>query len=909
MPLSSCFPYSKEAYRSGLETGDFVYATYGIFHESWYALFCGMELSQFQQAYRPNLSSLSQIKNQSFVDAQRVILQWGLNLQGLTGSKYSLSDQDFDEQAYAETYRDNAFFETFYFVAKLHILYTFGNYREAQIVAKKASSVVHSLNGTIWTAALCFYYALTLTALYPAVSRKKRQAYWQTLTNLETRMEVWANNCPENFQHWFLLIAAEMANIRGRTAQAVTLYERAIQCAEENGFVHDQGLTNELYARFWSDRGNKKIARLYLTEARFCYEQQGALAKIRDLEERYPSLLVHTPTAPSDGAQPHVSMQQTTATTLDFVAVLKAAQVISGEIVLDSLLEQLLHIVIEHAGAQKGFLIVEENDLLVIEVAGSVEKRGISIRRAITLESSQQLPLAVVNYVKRTSESLVLGDAEHDSRFANDHYVAQYKPKSILCLPILSQGKLTEILYLENNLATNAFTPDRIEVTQILSAQAAISLENARLYNEMTQEMANRIRAEQALRQLNTQLEDYSHNLEQKVTARTSEIEQRRQVAESLRGILAIINSNRSLAKILDYIVDEASRLLGSDTSFIYRLRDPEQRIFTIQTMRGVSAKGLMGGNFPTKLAQAILKGKPVAISDVTAALPNNPTLNLSSRTLVGLIGDCRALLAVPLLVANEVYGCLLLCYANNREFSAEEIELAVAFSDQAALAIENARLRHRIKQTAVLEERGRLARELHDSVTQSLYSLTLLAEGWRRLARTDKPVNIEDWLTELGGIAQQALKEMRLLVHELRPSSLEQEGLIGALQQRLKSVEQRTGMEAHLLADNEVELPSSIEAGLYRIAQEALNNVLKHTTAISVKVFLRTDGERVILEVVDNGQGFDVNATGSRGGFGLISMLERAEELGGRLTIDSILGVGTIVKVEVSTSTTEVAG
>ncbi|HXV99676.1 MAG TPA: GAF domain-containing protein, partial [Anaerolineae bacterium] len=240
--------------------------------------------------------------------------------------------------------------------------------------------------------------------------------------------------------------------------------------------------------------------KIYLTEARFCYEQQGALAKIRDLEERHPNLLVHTPAAPIDGGQTRVSTHETTATALDFMAVLKAAQAISGEIVLDTLLEQLLHIVIEHAGAQKGFLIVEKDGRLVIEVTGAVEQKEIAIHRAITLDLSQQLPLAVVNYVKRTSESLVIGDAENDSRFAHDPYVAQYKPKSILCLPILSQGKLTEILYLENNLATDAFTPDRIEIMQILSAQAAISLENARLYNEMSQEMADRMRAEQALR-------------------------------------------------------------------------------------------------------------------------------------------------------------------------------------------------------------------------------------------------------------------------------------------------------------------------------------------------------------------------------------------------------------------------
>lgn len=255
-------------------------------------------------------------------------------------------------------------------------------------------------------------------------------------------------------------------------------------------------------------------------------------------------------------------------------------------------------------------------------------------------------------------------------------------------------------------------------------------------------------------------------------------------------------------------------------------------------------------------------------------------------------------MLAVPLIVADEVFGCLTLFYSDPRTFSGEEVALAVAFADQAALAIENARLHRQAEEAAVLEERGRLARDLHDSVTQSLYSITLLAEGWKRLDRAGRLEDTEDPLTELGELAQQALKEMRLMVHELRPPDLEEVGLLGALHQRLGAVEKRAGVDARLVADDVVELSPRVEEGLYRIAIEALNNALKHAGATSVVVRVRVDGDRVALEVMDNGCGFDVETPDARRGMGLPGMRERAQQLGGAFLVDSTLSEGTRVRV-----------
>ena len=252
----------------------------------------------------------------------------------------------------------------------------------------------------------------------------------------------------------------------------------------------------------------------------------------------------------------------------------------------------------------------------------------------------------------------------------------------------------------------------------------------------------------------------------------------------------------------------------------------------------------------------------------------------------------------VPLRAKGQVLGVLSVVGKRGRAFTEEEITLLIAIADGIGTALENARLRRQAEQLAVMRERERLARELHDSVTQSLYSLTLLAEAGQRLAGSGQLPRVQEHLLRLGDIAQQALREMRLLVYQLRPPILAQEGLVGALQRRLDAVERRAGVEVELRAEPIGSLPESLEEGLYGIAQEALNNALKHAGANKVQVLLRRDEQSVMLEIIDDGQGFDLNTTAEGGGLGLTSMRERAEALAGTLTLQSEPGQGTRVTV-----------
>jgi signal transduction histidine kinase len=288
---------------------------------------------------------------------------------------------------------------------------------------------------------------------------------------------------------------------------------------------------------------------------------------------------------------------------------------------------------------------------------------------------------------------------------------------------------------------------------------------------------------------------------------------------------------------------------------------------------------------------------KPVIVDDAHDVKSLMLTLQALGRSRAEeFVNYARAWMGIPLMVKDRVVGILTLANRQPGYYRQQHALLAQTIANQAALAIENARLYEQAQSAAVLEERRRLARELHDSVTQSLYGLTLMAETGRHLATTGALEQVEHYLARVSETAQQALKEMRVLILELRPVELEKEGLVGALQQRLDTVEKRAGIQASLLVEGTTQLTPTIEKELYRIALEALNNTLKHSNAKEVTILLCFTNEQVELTVQDNGQGFNPNLVQEHGGMGLKSLRERAERLGGRLAIRSEPGAGTTI-------------
>jgi transcriptional regulator with GAF, ATPase, and Fis domain len=495
MPLEASFPYTQEAFRLGHDTGLFVDASWALFNEIWFALLTSRDLAVFNTTYAPHVEYSERIKMRHIADAKRILLQWGRALQGLTEPPLSFTDATFDAVAYCRTYQGQRLFEMFYSVAHLAVLYTFEAYQAAREAARQAAVIIRNdFSGTIWDALRTFYQALTLSALYAAATPEERQETAVQLEVLHGRLQRWAENSPQNFQAQHLLVAAEIARVHRRSADAIVLYEAAITAATIHERLRERALANELYARFWLERGQQKVAAVFMTEARSGYAQWGAMAKVKDLECKYPDLL-HTQ------APVRLPWQaEGVAAPLDISTVMKAAHAITSELVLEDFLRELVRIAIENAGAQRGVFLQVHNGQLIVAAEGSVEARAVNVVRSQPVASGAPLSLAVLSYVRQTGESVVVGDARTDERFAHDPYIVSTKPRSILCVPMVHHGTLGGMLYLEHQLASDAFTADRIAMLHILAAQAAISLENAKLYEAMKEEMGERRRAEEMLR-------------------------------------------------------------------------------------------------------------------------------------------------------------------------------------------------------------------------------------------------------------------------------------------------------------------------------------------------------------------------------------------------------------------------
>lgn len=394
-----------------------------------------------------------------------------------------------------------------------------------------------------------------------------------------------------------------------------------------------------------------------------------------------------------------------------------------------------------------------------------------------------------------------------------------------------------------------------------------VEVDGERLGMSFITDITVRVEAAESLR-------SHAQELERRVKARTQEIERRRRVAEGLHDVLTVLNTARPLEEILDLIVEQASQLLATDAIAIYR-EDEGETTPRIQAARYLDEHE--AGEMSAGKLYPVTVPKSAGEWGMTQA------------------GRYRSVLAVPLNVKGEIYGSICLYYRAARSFTQEEKELAVAFSDQAALAIENARLREQVSRSAVAAERTRLARDLHDAVTQTLFSTSLIAEVLPRIWARN-PEEGQTRLEELRELTRGALAEMRNLLLELRPTALTEAALGDLLRQLAEAVTGRARIPVSVTVEGKGALPPDVQIAFYRIAQEALNNVAKHSGATQAAVKMCQSDKRVTLEVEDNGRGFDI-ASVPAAHLGLNIMRERAEAIGARLEIESVRGERTSVK------------
>ncbi|MBW4679154.1 MAG: AAA family ATPase [Microcoleus vaginatus WJT46-NPBG5] len=501
-------------YSSGLETGDLEYGGYAAATYSYYSYFVGSELAHLEREMAIYTDAIRKIKQETALNYLAAYRQAVLNMIGKSQNPCILSGEAYNEQLMLPLHQqtnDQMAIYILYFNKTL-LCYWFEHYSEALKNAETAKKYLSVVAGLFVFPIYNFYYSLVWLAVYSDSPQSEQQGILERVQANQEKMEKWAHHAPMNFLHKFYLVEAERYRVLGDNVEAMEMYDKAIAIAKENEYINEEALAHELAAKFYLSWGKETIAITYMTNAYYAYVRWGATAKVEHLEERYPQLLaaVLNQKMNQKAAEPIMQTIQGTITAtgtaisemLDLGSVMKASQIISGEIVLSSLLDKLMKILIENAGAQTGSLLLPKNGEFFIEATGS--KDEVQVLPSLPVSTSQQLPVSVLNYVIRTQKDVVLNDACCEELFKTDSYITQRRPKSILCVPILYQGKLTAILYLENNLVAGAFTPKRVEILRMLSAQAAIAIENATLYHTLEVKVEERT---EELKEKNSHLE------------------------------------------------------------------------------------------------------------------------------------------------------------------------------------------------------------------------------------------------------------------------------------------------------------------------------------------------------------------------------------------------------------------
>ena len=472
----------RRAFDAANEIGDVTYAGFCCDHIVKNMLAAGDHLVEVQREAENGLQFAHKVRFGLVVDHIKAQLGLIRSLRGLTAKFGSFNDEQFDELQFEGYLASNlalAELECWYWVRKLQARFFAGDYAAAVHAALRAQRQLWTSPSQFETAELCFYGALSHATSWDSASPEKQREHLDTLKGYDRQLEVWAEQCPENFENRAALLGAEIARIEGRELDAERLYEQAIRSAHANGFVHNEALANELAARFYMARGFEKISHTYLRDARDCYLQWGADGKVRQLDKLYPHLRHETP-LPDPTSTISTSIEY-----LDLATVIKLSQAISGEIVLEKLIDTLMRTAIEHAGAERGLLIVARGDEYRIVAEATTGGDMVAVGPRQTSVTAADLPVSMLHYVVRTKESVFLHDASGEKQFSADDYIRRHHARSILCLPLLKEARLVGVLYLENNLAVDVFTPDRIVVLKLLASEAAISLENIRLYEDL----------------------------------------------------------------------------------------------------------------------------------------------------------------------------------------------------------------------------------------------------------------------------------------------------------------------------------------------------------------------------------------------------------------------------------------
>jgi len=525
-PLATVHELILSGFHHGLQSGDFYTASYCASTSLANRIVLGHDL---EDVYQESVARLEFARKVGIVDPKDLILIFQAFVQQLRGQSHSfgtLSWDGFDEQAFEAglTSERMSSMRAMYWSTKLQSQFLCGSYQEALKTAEKAAELAWSMQGSLSLRDLHFYRPLILAACFEEAAPEEQRQYLEAIQRHHQHLAEWAENCPENFRALERMVSGELARVQGRPDEATCAYEEAIRWARETGAPHLVGVASELAANLWRTRQATIVAHAFARESRAAYRRWGALGKVQHLEAQWPHLV-------SEAATPGAETSSSTdSTRIDALTVVKSQQAISGEIELERLVTTLMQAAIENAGAQRGALLLPSGDTLSVVATSSVSSGSGA---ALAGEGAiQELPWTILSSVRRTREAVLIGDASKPHPFSSDEYLARSGARSVLCLPLLRQEQFSGALYLENNLATNAFSPARLALLGHIASQAAISIENARLYADVQ-------RAKAELRRSNDELE-------QRVEERTRELkEAQARLVDTARSVgMAEVASN-----------------------------------------------------------------------------------------------------------------------------------------------------------------------------------------------------------------------------------------------------------------------------------------------------------------------------------------------------------------------------
>jgi predicted ATPase/signal transduction histidine kinase len=490
-----------DSYQTSIETGNIEYVGYCLQNLCNNSFLMGQELVPLEKeirAYIKVLESAKQITNLNYCQIFRQVVLQFLHPTENPGRLVGEACNEIELLPLLLEANDLTGLHFFYF-HKLILSYCFGDFTQAYLYALEGRKYLAGGTGLITTPVYYFYASLAALAVH---SVENSSEILKQVSENQVELKHWANHAPMNHLHKFYLVEAEYYRVLDSRAEAIEFYDRAIDLAKDYQYLNEEALAYELAGRFYLMWGKEIVAQSYFTQAYYCYGRWGSIAKVKNLEDCYPQLLklifnshsnhtiLNETISIGGSCQTNTSRHQDVSRQLDLKTVIKALQVLSSEIELEKLLTVLMQSIITHAGAEKCILLLsdQENWLLSSQSANTEP----IILQSMKTQGSNLIPESVIHYVTRTAETLVLDDASRETSFAHDPYMIAYQPKSLLCTPIRQQGHLIGILYLENNLMAQAFTSDRLEILNLLTAQAAISLQNAQLYNTLEQKVQKR---------------------------------------------------------------------------------------------------------------------------------------------------------------------------------------------------------------------------------------------------------------------------------------------------------------------------------------------------------------------------------------------------------------------------------